>query len=276
MDEEVKRNDIGNMLFASGYISEYRYLKQVLLEKEHDDIQDVFSNLKQSQHENLRQMIEIEMIINAVQYCGELAAFAICVKNKNLLNFMKIISSLPEASIKDFFDKVMNADEKLLFRYMGYHEIDIKYEDIGRYIRSCKRYQEDILILSEFYNRWYNLYTAYKHGLRIIPSFNEKNGKKIIMEACKDNTMTIYEIPEMWWLKSIEITETIKKIYAKLYVPLIKLKLSDFLNISLDNDSISTSIESTELPDPNRPISFSSTISLPWWIHEPRTPNPFY
>ena len=84
MPGNIKKEEITNLMFASGYISEYRYYKQLLLENQHDTVQDIISDLSSEQHENLRQMIEIEMIINAIQYCSELGAFAISIKNKRI------------------------------------------------------------------------------------------------------------------------------------------------------------------------------------------------
>jgi hypothetical protein len=96
MPGNTKREEITNLVFASGYISEYRYYKQLLLENQQDNIQNIIPDLRSEQHENLRQMIEIEMIINAIQYCSDLGAFAISIKNKKIFEIIKMLSSLPE------------------------------------------------------------------------------------------------------------------------------------------------------------------------------------
>lgn len=233
-------------------------------------------NLRTEQYENLRQMIEIEMIINAVQYCSELGAFAICMKNKKINNIIQMLASLSETDIKIFYDKIKTADPNLLKKYMGYHELKIIYkEENGKYERSCYRYKEDVVKLSKFYNRHYQLYLSYKHGLRIIPAKNEK-GEKLIFDACKDNTMTIHVVPEMWYLEAIEVTELINNIYEKLYIPLVRQKFAEFCGISLTDKSIRQNIKSTEPPDPARPISFKTTFNFPWWVHDGKEPNPFY
>lgn len=274
MTDDIKGKDITNLMFMLGYISEYRFQKQLLLENQHENVQDIISDLKPEQYENLRQMIEIEMIINSVQYSEELGAFAIIIKNKRIFEIIKMLSSLSEKSIKDFYDQIEHADFELLRKYMGYHEISIAGEDIAMYDRSCKRYQNDILNISKFYDNHYQLYLSYKHGLRLIPAIND-DGQKLIFEACKDNTLTVHKIPEMWWLNSIEITEIINNIFKKLYVPLIRKNIGEYLEVSFTGD-MHTSVEATDSPDPAKTLHFQTSIIFPWWIHNGKEPKPFY
>jgi hypothetical protein len=266
---------MGNFCFAFGYIAKYRYFKQKLLENEYDKLHEAIPNLRIEQYENLEQMIEIEMIINSIQYCSELGAFAISVKNKNINNIMKILSSLPEADIKIFYDNIKNPNRKVIKKYMGYHEINVSSIDDEKYDRSCDRFIKDTQRLSTFYYNYYQLYLSYKHGLRIIPIKNEK-GEKLILEACKDNSMTIHVIPHMWYLEAIEVTEIINNIYEKLYMPLIRKKFGEFFDISFQDNKISKTIKSTEPPDTTRKISLNTSFCFPWWIHDGKEPNPFY
>jgi hypothetical protein len=272
MPGNIKEEEITNLMFASDYISEYRYYKQVLLENQHETVQDIISDLSS---ENLRQMIEIEMIINAIQYCSDLGAFAISIKNKKIFEIIKMLSSLSETSIKEFYDKIGDADIELLKNYMGYQEINIEQSDKEKYIRSCKRYQTDILKISTFYNKFYQLYLSYKHGLRLIPTINA-DGQKLIFEACKDNTLTIYNIPEMWWLESIEITEIINNIFKKLYVPIIRKKVGEYLGIPFGQRRVQGSVKSTDPPDPKKTIPVKLSIISPWWCYQGKEPIPFY
>lgn len=276
MNTTIKREDIGNFCFAFGYIAKYRYFKQKLLENEYDKLHEAIPNLRIEQYENLEQMIEIEMIINSIQYCSELGAFAISVKNKNINNIMKNLSSLSETAIKIFYDAIKNPDKNVIKKYMGYHEINISGQnEYKKYDRSCDRFIKDIQRLSTFYNNYYQIYRSYKHGLRIIPIKNEK-GEKLILEACKDNSMTIHVIPHMWYLEAIEVTEIINNIYEKLYMPLIRKKFGEFCGISYKDKSIRKDIKSTDPPDPTRKISFNTSFTFPWWVHDGKEPNPFY
>jgi len=275
MSGNMKWEEITNLVFASSYISEYRYYKQLLLENQHDNIQDIIPDLRSEQHENLRQMIEIEMIINAIQYCSDLGAFAISIKNKKIFEIIKGLSSLSETSIKAFYDNIGHANIKSLKKYMGYHEINIEQSDKEKYIRSCKRYQTYMLKISTFYNTFYQLYPSYKHGLRLIPIINA-DGRKLIFEACKDNTLKIHETPEMWWLVSIEITEIINNIFKKLYVPLIRKKVGEYLGISFGQTRAQGSVKSTDPPDPKKTIPVDLSFICPWWYGQGNEPIPFY
>lgn len=221
-------------------------------------------------------MIEIEMIINAIQYCSELAVFAISTKNKNINGMMKNLSSLSEFDIKKFYNDIENQNKKVIKKYMGYHETIISSKmEYEKYERSCDRFIKDIKKLSIFYNTYYQIYLSYKHGLRIIPIKND-NGEKLILEACKDNSMTIHKIPHMWYLEAIEVTEIINNIYEKLYIPLIRKKFSEFCGISFQDKKISKTINSTEPPDTTRNISLHTSFTFPWVIHDGKEPNPFY
>jgi len=274
MTDDIRSKDITNLMFMLGYISEYRFQKRLLLENQHENVQDIISDLRTEQYENLRQMVEIEMIINSVQYSEELGAFAIIIKNNRIFEIIKMLSSLSEKSIKDFYDKIEHTDLKLFRKYMGYHEISIAGKDIDMYNRSCKRYQNDILKISRFYDDHYKLYLSYKHGLRLIPTIND-DGQKLIFEACKDNTLNIHKIPEMWWLKSIEITEIINNIFKKLYVPLIRKKMGEYLNVSVSGD-VRSSVKATDSIESANTSHIQISTSFPWCINDGKEPNPFY
>lgn len=275
MNTVIKRDELGNLSFAFGYISKYRYFKQKLLENEYDKLPEMLTGLITEQYENLQQMIEVEMVVNAIQYCSELGAFAIMVKQKKINNIIQQLSTLKEKSITDFYRGIQDADKNLLKMYMGYHEMEIHEDDEEKYNRSCERYKNDIVKLSKFYNSFYGLYLSYKHGLRMIPTKNE-NGVKLILEACKDNTFTAWTFSEMWWLDSIEVTEIINNLYEKLYMPLIRKKFADFCGFSFADKSVSITVTSTEAPDPERPISLDASFSYPWYIHNAIEPKPFY
>lgn len=276
MSNNIKREDMGNFMFAFAYVSKYRYLKQKLLENEHENLEQILTNHIPEQYENLRQMVEIEMIVNAVQYCSELGAFAICIKKGKINEFMKMLSSLHDADIKTaFYDKIKDADIKLLRAYMGYHELNINKDDEAKYNRSCERYRENVIKLSVFHNMFYGLYCSYKHGLRVVPLRSEK-GDRGIWEACEDNTFNLHKTPEMWWIDVIEVTEIIRDIHEKLYLPLVRQKFADFSGFSFTEKNISSKVKSTQPPDLSRLGSFNISFDLPWYIHKPSEQKSFY
>ncbi len=271
----MHRNIITNVMFANGYVAKYRYFKQKMLENNYDAIEVVINNLRPEQYDNLRQMIVVEMKVNAVQYCSELATIAICVKNKKTDKFIQILSTMAEKSIEDFYINVPNLSNSDIAKYMGYHEIEITEADIEKYDRSCLRFKNDITKISNFFRVHYPLYLPYKHGLRLIPG-KTNEGANLIFEACKDNTLTIHKYPDMWELDTIEITEIIHNMHEKLYTPFFRKKIEYLFNISLKNGNITSSIQSTEPPDYTRPFSLSASYPLPWFVHDGKEPNPFY
>lgn len=276
LNKKVKKNELGNFTFAIGYISKYRYFKQKLLESELDNLREVIPNLKTEQYDNLEQTIEIEMIMNAIQYCSDFGAIATIVKNKKIDTILQSLSSFSEESIKQFYDKIRTSENNTIRKYMGYQELKLtSQQDYSKYNRSCDRYKKDVIILSTFYKKYYQIYLSYKHGLRIIPNKNDK-GDKFIIEAVKDNTVTIHMIPPMWYLEAIEVTEIIKNIFEKLYIPYIMKQFGDFSDISFNDENIKKTIESKDPPDPTRQVSLNINFSFPWWIHDATEPNPFY
>lgn len=267
---------LGNVSFAIGYLSDYRYHKQLLLELEYDTVEEAIPNLKLEQYENLKQMLEVEMIINAVQYCSELAAFAICIKNKKRNNLIQFLSSLAEADIKIFYDNIGNADFNKLKEFMGYKEIKFNEDEISKYTESCIRFKRDVERLSSFYNKHYSLFTAYKHGLRLIPYFDEIQQKKIILEACKDNCLAVCKIPQNWRSEAIDVIHTINNIYQKLYIPFIRLKFFEYAGISPEELPPSTFTINTDVKNLEGSIHYKLSFKLPWFNHDGKTPEPFY
>jgi hypothetical protein len=278
MVKQVK-NELGSIIFAMGYISDFRYYKQMTLEKEYENIQNIICDLTTEQYESLRQMIEVEMIANAIQYCCDLGSFAVSVKHSTLAaRFLSDVSTLKEDRLNDiFFKPIKKGNYDLVSRYMGYHEIEIKENDQRKYSDSCDRYKADITKLSEFFNHWYYLYTAYKHGLRLIPVIENNTHQKIILMAHKDNTWRPYVVSETWWREAIDITIIVHEMFRKLYIPLVRKKFGDRLGFSFDSPSISAQGKSKDSYDPTKEKYLDRmNFNFPWWIHEPGELNPFY
>lgn len=61
--------DTTQLLFAIGYFSNYRHIKEALLWNEYINLESIIKDLTYGQYESIRQMIEVEEIVNAIQYC---------------------------------------------------------------------------------------------------------------------------------------------------------------------------------------------------------------
>jgi hypothetical protein len=80
----------------------------------------------------------------------------------------------------------------------------------------------------------------------------------------------------MWCSSSIEITEIITNIFKKLYVPLIRKKVGEYLEISFGQTRAQGSVHSTDPPDPKRTIPVKLSFISPWWYGQGNEPIPFY
>jgi hypothetical protein len=162
------------------YFLNYRAFKEKLLWNEYINLENIIQDLTYAQYESIRQMIEVEEIVNAIQYCLDLGAIAICVDKRKIGDLGYMLSSLDEKTITDFYANIGTQKTNQIKRYMGYHDIITDKNKNYKYIRSCKKFQGIISELSKFYKLYYDLYLSYKHGLRIAP-FGCKDGKYIYM-----------------------------------------------------------------------------------------------
>jgi hypothetical protein len=272
------KNELGCLIFANVYNSNYRHYKQLILLNEYENIQKIINDVTEDQYDNLRQMIEIEIIVNTVQYCCDLATFGIAIKN-SLLNtqLLSHLAKFDETQIKDkFFKPIISGNYNSISKFMGYHEIDIDENDKEKYSLSCDRYKNDIKKISEFFNRWYYIYTAYKHGLRLIPTYETKTHSKMIIEALKDNSYKCTLLHKTWWREAIEINKLIHEIFDKLYTPLVKKKQFDRIRSS-DLSATSGRVVTKDKNDLNESISsIEIEFMAPWWKNEIKEPDPFY
>lgn len=278
MIKQIK-NEMCSLIFANAYNSDYRYFKQFILENEYENIKNLINNLQVHQYENLKQMIEIEIIVNTIQYCCELAAFAISVKDNSLnTQFLSHLATFNEDKIKSkFFTPIRTGNYELVSKFMGYYEIKIEENERDKYLLSYEKYKTDINKISEFYNKWYPLYTSYKHGLRLINGIDENTHKRMIIEACKDNSWNVILLPETWWKESSDINKIIHEIFTKLYVPLVKIKFDKYMDFSLESPYTYGYVEPIDTDSPNRvEISGRLTFDNSVWINEAKDQNPFY
>lgn len=271
---DVTSTEITNLIFAGSYFSNYRYYKQEMLENDYKNLENVITGLSSSQYDNLRQMIDIEMIINAIQYSNELGAIAICTKNRNLANLGHVLAKLADESIHDFYKNVKNISIKDMRKYMGYHEIEISEAEVVRYNRSCERYREELIILAELHEHFYDLYLTYKHGLRILPAGCKEGIFRIIIYN-SNGSYTYYYQPATLMLESIKITEFIKVVFDKLYIPLIRRKFFEIFGLEFNPNGFTKTIKASDIKSGEYPCT-SIEFSIPWWTNDGTEPKPFY
>jgi len=277
VDEKKDQAETTNLMFAINYNHYYRYYKHVLLMNNFDNIEKLVSDLSNGQYENLRQMIEIEILVNAIQYCNDLGAIAICVKKRRIKELGYMLSSIKDESITDFYKSIMNEKYKNVKKYMGYHDIDTENYKNLKYLRSCDRYIDDVSRLSKFYLFNYDLYLSHKHGLRIAP-MGSKDGRSMFFYANDSGALGCYFIPEFKGvINSIEVCDIIKNIFEKLYIPLIRKTMLEFLDLDADSElPLEKSIETEGNLIPNPTIRFNVSYTNPWWNQKNISDEHFY
>jgi hypothetical protein len=276
-DDTRDQAETTNLLFAIYYNYFYRFYKNNLLIYNYENVEKLIPDLSSSQYENLRQMIQIDIITNSIQYCNDLGAVAICVKNRNLREFGYILAKIADKSIQEFYETIADEKYKNIKKYMGYHDIDIETYINIKYLRSCDRFKEDLTRLSKFYLFNYRLYLSHKHGLRIIP-MGIQNGKNLFFYANDNHTLGCYAKPEFKdVLDSIEVCDIIKNIFDKLYIPLIRKTFLEFLDFNGYSElPFKKSIDTERKLIPNPEIRFSVSNTHPWWKPKEESQEPFY
>lgn len=271
------------LLLTINYFSNYRYFRESLLWNEYINLENIIQGLTYEQYENIRQMIEVEEIVNAIQYCLDLGGIAICVDNRGINELGYKLANLTEKSITDFYSNIGKQKIGQIKRYMGYHDIMTDKNRNYKYIRSCRKYRAVISELAQFYDLYYDLYLAYKHGLRIAP-FGCNNGKYIYGVTEKYNedcSFHTYEIPVLLGInRSVAVCDSIKDIFDKLYIPLIRKFACEFINIkkeALDlEDHIIRNIKTENNLIPHPTYHLSMSCRHPWWNLKESSLEPFY
>jgi hypothetical protein len=276
-------DELTELWFLLLYDPEYRYLKQSLLLYEYDNLDKIIPALGEAQCEHLKFMIEIEMIVNAIQYCNMLGATAICTKTNRLDELGHMLANMADYEIQTFYNGVCDASLDEIKGYMGYDKLSTKDYSDKRYLESCERFKGLVCILSKLYNTYIYFYLSYKHGLRIIPS-HDIDGNTIIAAPLDKKTGTPHEVrmlrcsPISIQNDTIEIVDTVHHIYTKLYIPLLRRKFLELIGVLPDEYAKLGASKVMESNDPVKTgynINVKTPITHPYWINDGTEPKPF-
>ncbi len=268
------REEATELFFLRCYDPEYRYFKHKMLMNEYNNIDKIIVNLKENLYEHLRSMIELEMIVNAIQYCNELGATAICVKKNRLHELGHMLAKMRDQDIQQFYKNIDSTNLEDIGRYMGYDKLKLTDNE---YIESCKRYKETISSLSKIYSNFYFIYISYKLGLRIIP-LKDSYGNPLFAAVSSD--IHPHELkclgcsdPATIQVQTSAIVNIIHHIYKKLYSPMIQMKY-----LELTNWGQSKRIESSYPGKAETNLIITASKDLPYWIFEDSKskPKPFF
>jgi len=274
----VTRNELTNLIFALGYSHHYRYYRSKILENDIDGIDKVLSSLKEQQVESIVSVLRVELVTNSVMYCEDLAIILLAL-NKPTTEIIKTIASLHETgagSVKEFYEKFPQRNFEYFWRMIKYDRF-CEEKEVDKYQRSCKRFANDMLGVSKFFLHWYELFSAYKHGLNIVPLVDAGTGKDVLMIGKYDGTFDTLVLRPSWYIGYIEIVEIVHNIFNKVIDPIIWKMLEDIAGVNLkDEKTIRKMLTSIEPEDKTRPFGLTMKVTFPWKIRETKEYRPFY
>jgi len=274
----VTRDELTNLNFALGYCHRYRYLRSKILENDIDKANEILSDLKEQQIESIVAMLQVELVVNAIMYCEDLAIILLAL-SKPVTEIIKTVASLHETgsgSVKEFYEKLPQRDFEYFWRMMKYDRFCVE-GDKDRYEQSCKRFWNDMLKLSSFFLHRYELFSAYKHGLNVVSLVDAKTGKDVLMIGKYDGTFDVLVLPPSWYLEYVEIVEIVHNMFNKVIEPIIWKTLEDISGIDLrEEGTIRKALTSREPEDETRPVRFEIKVTFPWKVREPKEYKPFY
>lgn len=274
----ANRNELTNLQFLFGYSHHYRYFRSRILENDIDTTENILSDLKAGQIENIVAMLRVELVVNAVMYCEDLAIMLLALR-KPVKEIIKTVASLHETgagSVKEFYAKLPQHSLEYFWELIKYD----KFCEAGaadKYQRSCKRFRADLLKLSKFFLTWYNLFAAYKHGLNVVSLIDSKTGKDLLMIGKYDGTFDIIVVHPSWPLGYIEVTEIVYRMFNNVVDPIIWKIMEDISGVNLkETQQLTKTLTSGETEDKARPIKFTINAVFPWKIFEAKEYRPFY
>lgn len=278
-----KQIDAVNLTFGMGYLHNYRKIKSEILEDSLKTVASQFSSYRPEQIESIKTMIEIELVINAILFCEDLASIIIALSKEeyNLTNTLVSVHETGSGSIKEFYECVLKEDVDYFWRIMNYDKIEIPEGEIRSYKRSCKRFIDDIRKVATFFLNgfYFSLHQVHKHGLAFNVGRDQNTGRDIIIIPNIDGTFDTHFIHPAWYLRSFEIIEIISNMFTKLYEPLISWNyLEKITEVDLESESFKVTVDDilTEEDKEGRPIHGTFSIKFPWKIHSGKRIKPYY
>ncbi|TRZ52155.1 MAG: hypothetical protein D4S01_03390 [Dehalococcoidia bacterium] len=264
------------MSFAFGYPHQFRYFRSCLIEDNIDRIREILPKLTDTQRENVVSLLNVELVVNAVMYCEDLAIMLLALE-KPITKMIKTFAAIRETgsgSVKEFYEKMPERQIEYFWHIIKYDKF---YEKDTKYVRSCKRFARDILKVSKFFMHWYPLFCAFKHGLNVLSYIDKKSGKDILIVGALDGTFTITLLPPTWSIAYIEIIEIIHRIFDKIVDPLTWVILEEVTGINVKGkENLEAFVKSKEPIEKSRSNKFSLELEFPWKIHTGEERKPFY
>jgi len=274
-DDNLTAYELSNLDFLLGYTHQFRYYRSILLDKSIDTIKETLSDLKDKQRENIVSMLNVDLMVNAVMYCEDLALMLMAL-NKPFSKTIKYFSSIHESgsgSVEEFYKKVLTEKFDYFWQLIKYDKF---YEQSGRYRRNCYLFIHDFKIVANFFLKWYQLLCAYKHGLNVVVHVDANSGKDVLMIGEPEGTFTLIILHPAWTIWHIEIVEIIHRIFERIIDPLIWNIVEEKTGVDLKEKNITKNMKAKEPIDESGREKVSIQAEYPWKIHQAKEQKPFY
>jgi len=132
-------------------------------------------------------MLQAESITMCVKYCEDLAAISIAF-GKGHFQINDTLKDYQTRNIRDFFNKISDFDYTYFQNILGYPKIEeIKCTQQKDFINSIERVKKYYSEAKAFYDKNYDLYNCYKHGLRLMPVNADDGGHELLKFPSKRN-----------------------------------------------------------------------------------------
>lgn len=274
-DDNLTAYELSNLNFLLGYTHQFRYYRSLLLDKNIDTINETFSDLTNKQRENIVSMLNVDLMVNAVMYCEDLALM-LMVLNKPFSKTINSFSSIREkgsGSVEEFYKKVLTEKFDYFWQLMNYDKF---YEKSGRYRRSCRLFINDLKKVADFFLRWYQLLCAYKHGLNVSVHFDANSGNDVLMMGERGGTSTLIILPPVWIVWHIEIVEIIRRIFERIIDPLVWNIVEEKTGVDLKEEQLTKTMMAKEPINKSGREKVSIQCEYPWKIHQTKEQKPLY
>lgn len=193
INDEKKQNEISINVLNIGYFYHYRKIKHNFVKNQMEDVERQYPSLNQNQKDGIETMLKIELIVNAIQYCEDLAQIFIALLKKRE-KYLRILCSVHETgcgSVSEFYEKIGNQDFNYFYLLLCLNKFDLSEKDELACIDRIHILRNDLNFISIFFKKFFNLYTSYKHGLLMYPGKLRETGENVVVELGLQETSNI-------------------------------------------------------------------------------------
>lgn len=191
-DEVITKNpaEVSCLAFNSGYYYHYRIGKHNQIKYLINNIPNLYVDCEEKQKDTIKSYLIAESIVNAVWYCEDLA-LVLKSFQKEPYQFLSTIIRIRETEVKNFYKQLKNMDETYFKNLIGLQKIKMNSDEETQCIQHIPILKRDMIILSNFFQKFYGFSTAYKHGFLIFHGKKKDTNDNLLFELDRNNEFNI-------------------------------------------------------------------------------------